>query len=84
MLTIKILGPGCANCKKLEAVTSTAVAALGLAAEISKVSDYAEIMAYSVLSTPALVVNSTVVCSGRIPTSAEVQGWLAAAATGAR
>jgi len=82
MVTIKILGPGCANCKKLEAVAREAVTALGMEAEISKVTDYAEIMAHSVLSTPALVVDGKTVCSGRIPTIAEVKGWLVAGAAG--
>lgn len=77
MVTIKILGPGCANCKKLEAVAREAATGLGLEAEILKVSDYLEIMAYSVLSTPALVIDDKVVCAGKIPTVAEVQSWLA-------
>lgn len=76
MVTVKILGPGCANCKKLESVAREAVAALGMAAEVSKVTDYAEIMAHSVLATPALVVNGKAVCVGRLPTMAEVKGWL--------
>ena len=76
MLNVKILGPGCANCKKLESVAREAITGLGLEAEVVKVSDYLEIMAYSVLSTPALVVNGKAVCAGRIPTIAEVQAWL--------
>lgn len=80
MVTVKILGPGCANCKKLEAVAREAATALGLECEIDKVTDYVAIMAHSVLSTPALVVDGKVVCSGRIPTIAEVQAWLGGAA----
>jgi hypothetical protein len=64
----------------MEAVAREAATGLGLETEITKVSDYAEIMAHSVLSTPALVVNGKMVCAGRIPTIAEVQGWLAGAA----
>ena len=77
MLTIKVLGPGCPNCKKLEAVTRQAVDMTGVQAEILKVTDYAEIMEYAILWTPCLVVNGKVVSSGRIPSPAEVSSWLA-------
>lgn len=76
MLTIKVLGSGCANCKKVEAVARQAVAGLAIEAEIIKVTDYAQITAYPILSTPGLVINEQVVCSGRIPTQAEVTTWL--------
>lgn len=76
MLTIKILGPGCGNCKKIESVAREAISDLGLEVEFVKVSDYAEILAYDVLATPALVINEKLVCAGRIPTRAEVKDWL--------
>ncbi|MBL8055819.1 MAG: thioredoxin family protein [Anaerolineales bacterium] len=76
MLTIKVLGSGCANCKKVEAVARQAVAGLAIEAEIIKVTDYAQITAYPILSTPGLVINEQVVCSGRIPTPVEVTTWL--------
>jgi len=83
MLTIKVLGPGCANCKKVEEVTRRAVSDLGIPAEIIKVTDYGAITKYPILSTPGLVINEQVVCSGRIPTQAEVTSWLTTAlATG--
>jgi small redox-active disulfide protein 2 len=80
MLTIKVLGPGCSNCKALEGVARKAVASLGIEAEIIKVQDYNEIMQYPILSTPALVVNEKVVVSGRVPAVEQVTSWLADAA----
>ena len=79
MLTIKVLGPGCANCKKLEAIAKQAVVKLGVEADVIKVTEYPEIMKYNILSTPGLVVNEKVVCAGRVPNEAEVTTYLAAA-----
>lgn len=77
MLTIKILGTGCPNCKKLEAVARQAVDMTGVKAEIVKVTEIPDIMAYDILSTPGLVVNEKIVSSGRIPSPAEISTWLA-------
>jgi small redox-active disulfide protein 2 len=79
MLTIKVLGPGCQNCQNVEAVSRKAVEMMGVQAEIIKVTDRNEIMSYKILSTPGLVINEKVVCAGRIPSTAEVSNWLAAA-----
>jgi small redox-active disulfide protein 2 len=76
MLTIKILGSGCANCKKLEAVAREAAGNARVQADFVKVTDMKEIMAFDLLSTPGLVINDKLVSSGRIPTVAEVQKWL--------
>ena len=76
MLTIKIRGSGCANCKQVEKIARKVVEEMALEAEVIKVTDYADIMAYNILSTPGLVVNEKIVCSGRIPTPAEVTTWL--------
>jgi small redox-active disulfide protein 2 len=72
MLTIKVLGPGCANCKRVEQIAKKVVADLAVEAEIIKVTEYPDIMAYNIMSTPGLVINEKVVCSGRIPTPTEV------------
>jgi small redox-active disulfide protein 2 len=78
MTTVKILGTGCANCRKLEAVAREAAASAGIDAEFSKVTDIDDILAYDVLATPGLVINDKVMCSGRIPTQAEIRQWLTA------
>jgi small redox-active disulfide protein 2 len=79
MLEIKVLGPGCANCKRLEQITRREVDKLGVAADIEKVTDYGQIMAYGILSTPGLVINGQVMAYGRIPSNQEVTDWLMAA-----
>jgi small redox-active disulfide protein 2 len=80
MLSIKVLGPGCANCKKVEQIARQAVSSMSMEADFTKVTDYGEIMQYPIMSTPGLVINEKLVCSGRIPTPAEVSSWLANAA----
>jgi len=77
MKTVKILGSGCANCKKLEAVARETALSAGVAAEFVKVSDMKAIMAYDLLATPGLVINEKLASSGRIPTQAEIRQWLA-------
>lgn len=82
MVTVKILGTGCTNCKKVEQIVRQVVAAMGIAAEIIKVTDYNEIMQYPILSTPGLVINEKLLSAGRIPSPAEVTTWLANAMIG--
>lgn len=80
MLTITVLGPGCPNCNKVEEIIKTAVSTMGIETQIEKITDTNEIVEYGVLSTPGLVINGKVVCSGRIPSQVEVTTWLADAA----
>ncbi|NPU91260.1 MAG: thioredoxin family protein [Gammaproteobacteria bacterium] len=76
MLTIKILGSGCANCRKLEAAAKEAASTANIQAEFIKVMDVKDILKYDVMSTPALVIDEKVVSSGRIPTVAEIRQWM--------
>jgi small redox-active disulfide protein 2 len=80
-MDIKVLGPGCANCKNLEARTAQALAELGMAVEIEKVTDFGEIASWGVMSTPALVIDEEVVVAGRVPSVDELAGLLGAART---
>jgi small redox-active disulfide protein 2 len=77
MLSIKVLGSGCENCKKVEAVAVAAVGNLGAEAQVIKVTDRAKIQEYPILATPGLVINEKLVCAGRIPSEAEVTTWIA-------
>ena len=71
-MIVKILGSGCMNCQKLEALARKAIDELGLDAEIVKVTEYPDIMAYGVMSTPALIVDEELKLAGRVPTYDEV------------
>jgi small redox-active disulfide protein 2 len=77
MIDIKVLGPGCDNCKKVEALARQAVANLGVEAAVEKIVDRAEYPKYGLLYTPGLVIDNKLVCGGRIPTEAEVLTWIA-------
>jgi small redox-active disulfide protein 2 len=76
MVTVKVLGPGCDNCKKVEAVARKVIATLSVEAELIHVTEWPEIKKYPILSTPGLVINEKLVCGGRIPSEAEVTTWL--------
>ncbi len=79
MLTIKVLGSGCPNCKRLEQETRKVVNNLALEATVIKVTDYREIMEYDILSTPGLVINEKVVSTGKIPSQSEIASFLTSA-----
>ena len=77
---VKVLGTGCAKCKKLYAEAEKALAQSGVAATLEKVERIEEIMKFGVMVTPALVVDGQVKCSGRIPAASEIATWLGPAA----
>jgi len=79
-MDVKVLGTGCAKCKKLYVETELAVSASGVAASLVKVEKIDDIMQFGVMMTPALVVDGEVKCSGRIPQMSEIVAWLTAAA----
>jgi small redox-active disulfide protein 2 len=79
-MDIKVLGSGCAKCKKLYEETEKAVKRLGLAATLTKVENREEIVAQGVLMTPALVINNETKVAGRMPTAAELTSLLTTAA----
>ncbi len=76
MMEIKILGSGCVKCDSLERLIRKAVDELGLDATVEKVGDIQEILSYSVLYTPALVINGKVVLSGKVPHLTEIKSLL--------
>jgi len=75
-MVIKILGPGCSNCRRLELVTRKVVDTLGIEAEIEKITDFNQIMKWPIMATPGLVINDKLVSAGRIPSEEEITDWL--------
>lgn len=75
-MEIKVLGTGCPKCKELERRTINALAELGVAADVEKVTDIKRIMGYGILSTPGLVIDGKVKSSGHIPRQEEIKAWI--------
>jgi small redox-active disulfide protein 2 len=75
-MKIKVLGTGCAKCHQLEQTARQAVKELAIDATIEEVKDMKKIMEYPILTTPGLVVNEELVCSGRIPSKSEVTQFI--------
>jgi small redox-active disulfide protein 2 len=80
-MKIKILGTGCARCRQLEKTTKEVVKELGVDATIEEVKDMMKIVEYPILTTPGLVIDEELVCSGRVPSRAEVAQLIADALT---
>jgi len=76
MKTIKILGTGCAKCKQTETIIKEVIAKEGIEANVIKVEDIQDIMAYNILSTPAVVVDEVVKIKGKVPSAQEIMAAL--------
>ncbi len=76
MKTIKILGTGCPNCVTTEKIVAEVVKELKIEAKIIKVTDIQEIMAYDIMSTPAVVIDEKIVVKGRVPSASEMKELL--------
>ncbi|HAP35845.1 MAG TPA: redox-active disulfide protein 2 [Bacteroidetes bacterium] len=72
-MNIKVLGPGCNNCKTLESRTVEALKALNITATIEKVVNYADIATYGIMRTPGLVIDGKVVVQGHVPTVEKIK-----------
>lgn len=79
MMEIKVFGPGCARCVEAENVVRQAAEQAGGEISVLKVSDFREIMAARIISTPAVMINGQIKCSGRVPTGSEIADWIAEA-----
>lgn len=75
-MEIKVFGPGCAKCKEAEQLVRNVAATKNSAVNITKVSDFKEMMSAGVLSTPAVSVDGVLKVAGRIPTKDEIESWL--------
>ncbi len=80
-MKIEVLGTGCKNCNALEAATHQALQDLGMDVPVEKVTDYGEIVAYGVMSTPALAIDGEVKTSGRVPSVRELTELLSEASS---
>jgi small redox-active disulfide protein 2 len=77
MKDVKVLGPGCANCKNTTALIERVAKEKGLTINLQKVEDLREIMGYGVMSTPGVVIDGKVVHAGGVPSREKVEAWLA-------
>jgi small redox-active disulfide protein 2 len=76
MKNIKVLGTGCANCKTTTKLIEEAAQAKGIAIQLEKVEDIADILGYGVMSTPGVVIDGVVVHAGGVPDRKKIDSWL--------
>lgn len=75
-MEIKVLGPGCSRCENLEREVINALAELDVAADVKKIKDIQQMMAYKIMSTPALVINDKVKVAGKVPKREEIKKYI--------
>jgi small redox-active disulfide protein 2 len=75
-MDIKVCGPGCASCEKVQKTVEAAVAAKGVNVNVIKVTDFQEMAKLGIFSTPAVVIDGKVMCVGRVPKQSEVEAWI--------
>jgi len=76
MKDVKVYGPGCARCEKVEAMVKEAAGKLGVEVSVEKVTDIVAIAQMGVMSTPGIAVDGKLVHAGGIPDSSKLEGWL--------
>jgi len=75
-MEIKVLGPGCAKCKKTEKLVQEVIKETGVDATVEKVSDMMQIASYGVFGTPSVIVDGEVKCIGKVPKKNDIKKWL--------
>jgi small redox-active disulfide protein 2 len=75
-MIIKIFGPGCPKCNEAEKTVRAALAEAAIEADVEKVSDFQQMAAHGIFSTPAVMVDGEVKCTGRAPSKSDVLGWV--------
>ncbi len=75
-MKIEVYGPGCSRCQAVEKAVHDALAELGMAADVEKVTDMAKIVDAGIMMTPGLSINGKVKCGGRVPGVEEIKKWI--------
>lgn len=75
-MDIKVLGPGCAKCEKLEKEVRNVLAEMDVTANLEKVKEFQKIMSYNIMQTPALVINEKVKVFGKVPKKEDIKRYI--------
>jgi len=75
-MEIKVLGPGCAKCKKAEQLVQEVIKETGVDASVEKVTDMMQIASYGVFGTPSVIVDGEVKCTGKVPKKEDIKAWI--------